>query len=297
MLNNLSFKTAGENIPLKDVKIKPKGLNVTDIAPASETSLDLYRRIKQHQHNLGQIKDAVEAIKRQYETERERTERESGKVPEMEALQTAVQELSAIIGTTEQKLMDMGTEVAYLRDEEVDKPFKPTDSWQLQKIMEKFDKNGEITKYLEAAVNGAQSLATKVKEKELILFPHPERRPRPFMSSLTITAALDGLLEALNDIYENLMSYLKGVESAVGELSGSTELLPVVALLSMRGKLGSRIMKVKETAGFSYSIVDDSGKEIERGFTHREDAEAYLKRLNVEMKDVNRFDPEGFPFE
>lgn len=66
------------------------------------------------------------------------------------------------------------------------------------------------------------------------------------------------------------------------------------AFVKLRRRFGCRIMKVKETEGFSYSIVDENGKEIEQGFTNREGAEDYLKRLNIGKKALGQLDPEGF---
>lgn len=261
MFETLRLAQDDPNVPLKDLKIKPKGLEgIEEATPASETVLELYRRLKTHQHNIAETKRMVEEIRNQYEAERVKIERETGKVKEMEELQKVVNELSTLVGTANRKLVDLGTEIAYLRDEMITKPVKATDTWKLEKVLEKFDKGGEISAYLEAAVNGLQSSAKPVHEKELTLFPHPGRRPKPFMSSLLKKADVSGLLDILKAVYQDLKNYLTGVEEATNELQSFSEPLSVAASLSLRNNSVTAAKIVKRKG--QYCVEAESGRNM-----------------------------------
>ncbi len=205
-----------EEIPtkLKRPKIAPPYAPKERAVPATKEMEKTYSNLKTVEHNLEVIKNLINEAKTKFAEEKKRIEEEGGKVAHERELTQQIEQLGKLVETTEAKIVHFGDEFAEFREETKVKPFKPTDKWKLEKVLEK---SVDAKTILDRAVRGAQSLATKETVRELIVWPKR-------ISKLDRQADLLGRIE---DIYEDVKDFLKEILS-IEDIVDTLEPVPVM---------------------------------------------------------------------
>jgi hypothetical protein len=189
-----------EEIPtkFKELKISPPKIEKERAIPATPEQSELIKSVESSLDNLNQIKSFIDQAKIKFNEEIRQIQEKGGQVTLEAELKDKIEKLSKLIEATESKLVYYGDKFIALKQEVKEVPFKPTEKWQLQKLLEKFE---GAQAYLDKAIQGAQSLATQESVRELYFFPKR-------MSKLHRTA---GLMETLSKVYDDVLNALKNI--------------------------------------------------------------------------------------
>lgn len=191
-----------EEIPtaLKEVKIKPKKLDISETELATPKMAETLNDIRKHKNNLDQIAAVVQQTRARLQQEIAEVERKGGKAKEAEALQQSIERLSRLLEDSEGALATFGDTIAYLNTEPKKVSFRSTDKWKVEKLLDRFGQEAE--EYLEKALKGAKSLDQETQRRELTLFPKKSGEEKRA-----------SIFETVSDLIGNLWDYVQNVSS------------------------------------------------------------------------------------
>lgn len=161
--------------PFVETKIRPGSVpeDVTKSAPmADENITQIFHSLKIAQKNLQDLDATLKATKSQYEAQVNDIKTKEGYEKKAAELQTRIEELRTAltqISTAENVVVSLNDQYIALENKTREVAFKSDDKWKVTKLLEKY--GAEAEKYLQSAINGAQSLATTVPDVRLVQFP------------------------------------------------------------------------------------------------------------------------------
>ena len=193
-------------VEFKTLKTKPHKpeLEVEEAVVATPEMQKVFHEIKDHEQRLDEIKAIVNSARQKVEEEIRKVQEEHGSVKEAEDMSQAIEKLAVLINEGEKRLVDLGEFFVWLNKEKKIKPFKASDRWKVEKLLEKFGKEAED--YLTRAERGAQSLSEEVQQCILTVFPKREG---------TIKKA--DVFDSIKELGSNLWNYVKSVSSFLVE--------------------------------------------------------------------------------
>jgi hypothetical protein len=195
-------KKAADPVPAPEIPVTYKELQkappYTDRSkalPANQEQVEVAKNLQISMASIESIKDLVKRVKADLEKRILALQQAGGLSQLEEEKKKQVDQLSALINATENKLISYG-EHLYGYSEQTKKvgPIL-TDAWRVEKLVEKFAGAAE---YLKAAEAGAQNMAKEVTTKTLTKFPKLSRLDKQA-----------GFLDSLNDVYSNVLEALK----------------------------------------------------------------------------------------
>jgi hypothetical protein len=195
-------KKAADPVPAPEIPVTYKELQkappYTDRSkalPANQEQVEVAKNLQISMASIESIKDLVKRVKADLEKRILALQQAGGLSQLEEEKKKQVDQLSALINATENKLISYG-EHLYGYSEQTKKVGPTlTDAWRVEKLVEKFAGAAE---YLKAAEAGAQNMAKEVTTKTLTKFPKLSRLDKQA-----------GFLDSLNDVYSNVLEALK----------------------------------------------------------------------------------------
>ena len=164
--------------------------------PATEEQAKLVKDVESSLSSLESIKSMIAQAKAKLNEEIKNIEQQGGRIQLEAELKERIEKLSKLVEVTQNQMVYAGDTMIRLIQETKERPFKPSDAWKVQKLVEKF---AGAQEYLDKAIAGAQSLSTTEQVRDLVFFPRK-------VSKLHKVA---GFLETLDSVYNNILEALK----------------------------------------------------------------------------------------
>lgn len=207
------FTKKAQNLPktpFEEKKIRPSSVPKEELKPAPIATEDIsnaFHELKIAQKNLEDLQASLSTLANQYAkqvAELKTQEGFEGKAAEYQNKIEQLKNLMAQTSSAENVVIDFESFYVALERKKIDRAFNPDVKWKLEKLIEKYGQ--EAKTYLERAINGAQSLATKEEQVRLITFPKIGQMDQVG----EITKNLKGFIETILKLEGNL-------EKIVGE--------------------------------------------------------------------------------
>jgi hypothetical protein len=167
--------------------------------PATEEQAKLVQEMQSSLSSLEAIKSMVTQAKAKVNEEIKNIEQQGGRVQIESELKEKMERLAKLVEATENQMINAGDTVVRLMQETKEKPFKPSDAWKVQKLVEKF---AGAQEYLDKAIAGAQSLATTEQVRDLVFFP------RKSSQSMKLSKKAN-FIDTLDSVYNDVLAALK----------------------------------------------------------------------------------------
>ena len=189
-----------KEVPTKfDVmKNAPSGTDREKALPATQEQAQLVKDVESSLSSLEAIKSMVNQAKAKLAEETKMIEEKGGRSGIEAELKEKIEKLSKLVEATQNQMIYAGDTMVRLIQDTKEKPFKPSDAWKVQKLVEKF---AGAQEYLDKAIQGAQSLATTEQVRDLRFFP---RKSSQSMRLSKKANFLDTLDQVYNDVLEAL---------------------------------------------------------------------------------------------
>lgn len=161
--------------PFVETKIRPGSVpeEAVKSAPIADPKIaEIFHSLKLAQKNLQDLDAALKETKSQYERQVEEIKTQEGYEDKAKELQTKIEELRIALtqmSNAENVVVSLEDQYVALENKMKDVAFKGDDKWKLTKLLEKY--GAEAEKYLQSAINGAQSMAKTEPNVRLVQFP------------------------------------------------------------------------------------------------------------------------------
>lgn len=233
----------------KQLKIKPQKHDIDDIKSPTTEMTKAFDTLQEAQLRIKEITSTVDEMKIRFEEEKKRIEQLGGKVAYEKQLKDSIESLGDLVENAQIKTVSLGDYLSTLKQETKDKPFKPTDKWKLEKVVEKFP---AAVAYLEKAVAGAQNMSTTEDIRELIIWPKK-----------TSADDKDGFFDKITDVYDNMKNFFKELVNLTKEVKTETQASKEAA--EHKWKVGEEVVLTDEFPiweGMSATITEVSGDAV-----------------------------------
>lgn len=188
-------------------KKAPEGLRDEKAVLAPQEVQDLYNQVKDTEIKIQKIKTATDEIMKKAAEDVRKFKDKGNSQALAEQYQKGVQQLYAALDALNAKVVEVDTTLLAFVKEQGREDIKWTAAEKLKKVIEKFP---EVEKYLENALNGAQSQAQNVEKQMIIPFPKKTNQLSRFDKRADLIDTLNYILENINAA----VAALSGTESA-----------------------------------------------------------------------------------
>lgn len=161
--------------PFVETKIRPGSVPEEEVktAPVADPKIaGIFHSLKLAQKNLQDLDAALKETKSQYERQVEEIKTQEGYEQKAKELQAKIEELRnalAQMSNAENVVVSLESDYIALEQKIKQVDFKPDYKWKLEKVLERY--GAEAEKYLQSAINGAQSMAKTEPFTRIVQFP------------------------------------------------------------------------------------------------------------------------------
>lgn len=186
-------------------KKAPEGLRDETPVLAPQEVQALYNQVKDTEIKIQKIKIATDEIMKNAQEDVRKFKEQGGAQGLAEQMQAGVQKLYAALSTLNAKVVEVDTTLLAFVKETNREDVKWTAAEKLKRVIEKFP---QVEKYLDDALNGAQSQAQMVEKQQIIPFPKAQSKQ---LSRFDKRA----------DLMDTLTFILDNIDAAIAALSGT----------------------------------------------------------------------------